>query len=91
MEAIPMKVSKKLIAQRNKVSQLWDKMCAADNIPCSSTFVSFSPSNPFAKKYNVEISKLQIMVAIHKSFVNMPLFFQERYSRAYDAAIKEAF
>ncbi len=86
-----MKVSKKLIAQRRKVSQLWDKMCAADNIPCSSTFVSFSSSNPFAKKYSVEIPKLQIMVAIHNSFTNMPLFFQERYRRAYEVATSEVF
>lgn len=86
-----MKVSKVLTTQRLTVKKLWDKMCADDNIPVSSPFAVFSQSNPSAAKYNAAMGKLQTMISIHMSFANMPLFFQERYSRAYDAAMKGAF
>ena len=34
------------------LKQLWAKACEHDGIEASSTFVVFSKTNPWAKKYN---------------------------------------
>ncbi len=45
--------------QRIVVKNLWNKMCAHDNIDPKSNFVEFSQSNPFTVDYHDAMMKLQ--------------------------------
>ena len=44
------------------LKQLWTKACKHDGIAPTSTFVVFSKSNPWAKKYNT----LAYLISLHQ-------------------------
>lgn len=47
-----MSTPKSLEAAQRSVSRLWKKMCEEEGVPVDSTFVVFSSTNKYAKRYN---------------------------------------
>jgi hypothetical protein len=97
-----MKTSSILLKAKAKNNELWRLACISEGIPTNSMFVEFSRINPYCARLNTAARKLQVLCAIQESFneaedllapVGNPTRFYTwgRLTRAYDAAMKEAF
>jgi hypothetical protein len=64
MEAF-MIIATQLLSQQKKVGKLWAAACVREGHPATSKFVAFSKKNT---ALNNATAKLQVLLAIHKSF-----------------------
>lgn len=63
---------------RDTAALLWRKACEAEGFPAHTTFVTFSPTNPYAEFYNQAVQELLEKIAVTTQLGYVGLRINER-------------